>query len=148
MQDENEVRALYRRLLDAWNGQDAEAFGATFTGDGEQVGFDGSQVAGATAIAEATGQIFADHRTARYVALVRSLRFADPDVALLRAEGGLVPPDGDDLVPERNAVHFMVAVRTADGWRITLLQNTPAQFHGRPEAVEALTTELRAELNR
>jgi hypothetical protein len=42
----------------------------------------------------------------------------------------------------------MVAVRTADGWRITLLQNTPAQFHGRPEAVEALTTELRAELNR
>lgn len=80
--------------------------------------------------------------------MVRSVRFADPDVALLRAEVGMVPPDGDDLVPERNAVHFMVAVRTADGWRITLLQNTPAQFHGRPEAVEALTTELRAELNR
>jgi uncharacterized protein (TIGR02246 family) len=148
MRDEAEVRALYRGLLDAWNGQDADGFGAAFAVDGEQVGFDGSQVVGAAAIAEAMGQVFADHRTARYVALVRSVRFADPDVALLRAEVGMVPPDGDDLVPERNAVQSMVAVRRSDGWRIMLFHNTPAQFHGRPEAVEALTSELRAELNR
>ena len=33
----------------------------------------------------------------------------------------------------------------SDGqWRIALFQNTPAQFHGRPEAAEALTDELRA----
>jgi len=27
-------------------------------------------------------------------------------------------------------------------WRIVLLQNTPAQFHGRPELVEDMTREL------
>jgi uncharacterized protein (TIGR02246 family) len=145
--DEDEVRGLYRRLLDAWNGQDAVVFGAAFTDDGEQVGFDGSQVAGATAIGEAMTQIFADHRTARYVALVRSVRFVGADVALLRAEVGMVPPDGNDLVPGRNAVQSMVAMRTTNGWRIALFHNTPAQFDGRPEAVEALTSELRTEWN-
>src|SRR4029450_4648629 len=85
MRDEAEVRALYRGLLDAWNGQDADGFGPPFAVDGEQVGCDGSQVVGAAAIAEAMGQLFADHRTARYVALVRSVRFADPDV-------GMAPP--------------------------------------------------------
>ena len=30
-----------------------------------------------------------------------------------------------------------------DGWRIALYQNTPAQFHGRPELSRALTEELR-----
>jgi len=37
----------------------------------------------------------------------------------------------------------MVAVNRAGEWRIALLQNTPAQFHGRPEMAEALTQDLR-----
>ncbi|MGZ4033139.1 MAG: SgcJ/EcaC family oxidoreductase, partial [Tumebacillaceae bacterium] len=28
-------------------------------------------------------------------------------------------------------------------WQIALFQNTPAQFHGRPELVEQMTAELR-----
>jgi hypothetical protein len=28
-------------------------------------------------------------------------------------------------------------------WRIALFQNTPAQFHGRPELVQQLTEQLR-----
>jgi hypothetical protein len=35
-------------------------------------------------------------------------------------------------------------VRETDAWRAGSLQNTPAQLRGRPEAVEALTDELRA----
>ena len=141
---EHEVVALYQRLLSAWNGQDAQGFGRLFTEDGEQIGFDGSQVAGATAIAAELDRIFTDHRTARFVALVRGVRFPSNDVAVLRAEVGMVPPDGGDVLPDRNAVQSMVAARDADGWRVALFHNTPAQFHGRPEAVEALTDELRS----
>ena len=144
--NEAEIRALHGRLLAAWNARDAKAFGDQFTEDGEQVGYDGSQVAGAAAITDNIGQIFAHHPTARYLALVRSVRFVTVEVAVLRAEVGMVPPGGDDINPDRNAVQSLVAVAGPDGWRVALFHNTPAQFHGRPEASEALTTELRAAL--
>lgn len=138
--------SLYARLLDAWNEQDAAAYGGLFTEDGEQVGYDGSQTAGSGQITEDIGRIFADHKTARYVPLVRGVRFLRPEVAVLRAEVGMVPPGGDDIVPERNAVQSVVATGGPGRWRVALFHNTPAQFHGRPEAAEALTAELRAAL--
>ena len=42
-----------------------------------------------------------------------------------------------------NTVQTLLAKRHAQGWRIVLLQNTPARYHGRPEAAKALTAELR-----
>jgi hypothetical protein len=55
----------------------------------------------------------------------------------------MVPPEQRNLNPDVNAIQTLVAVQESDGWRIALLQNTPAQYHGRPEEVEALTAELR-----
>jgi hypothetical protein len=55
----------------------------------------------------------------------------------------MVPAGQGDLDPDKNAVQTMIAKRHPEGWRIALLQNTPAQYHGRPEAAEALTAELR-----
>lgn len=77
-----EVRALYRRILAAWNAADGRAFAEPFADDGQVIGFDGS----------------------------------------------------------------LVASRGADGWRVALYQNTPAQFHGQPAAAAALTEELRREI--
>jgi hypothetical protein len=50
---------------------------------------------------------------------------------------------GVNLNPAVNAVQSLVAVKNAGEWRIALFQNTPAQFHGRPELVQELTEELR-----
>jgi uncharacterized protein (TIGR02246 family) len=66
-----------------------------------------------------------------------------PELALLGAVVGMVPIGQDDLDPDKNAVQTLVAKRHPEGWRVALLQNTPAQYHGRPEAAEALTAELR-----
>jgi hypothetical protein len=33
----------------------------------------------------------------------------------------------------------LVAQRDDNGWRVVLYHNTPAAFHGRPEASEAMT---------
>ena len=41
-------------------------------------------------------------------------------------------------MPDRHAVQLLVAVREDGPWRACSLQNTPAQLHGHPEAVEAL----------
>ena len=88
-------------------------------------------------------QIFADHPTAAYVGKVREVRFLAPEVALLRAVAGMVPPGRSDLNPAVNTVQSLVAAKQDGRWRIALYQNTPAQFHGRPDLAEELTEELR-----
>jgi uncharacterized protein (TIGR02246 family) len=135
------VRDLYAQLLTAWNDRDADRFGSLFAPDGESVGFDGTQSHGPQ-IAEHLKTVFTDHPTAAYVAKVREVRAVGPDAAVLRAIVGMVPPGGDKLKPDVNAVQTLLAERVASGWRIVLLQNTPAQHHGRPDLVEQHTAEL------
>ncbi|WP_055587499.1 SgcJ/EcaC family oxidoreductase [Peterkaempfera griseoplana] len=138
------VRELYRALLEGWNTRDAEAFAATFAEDGEAIGFDGSRHCGRDQIAADMAALFAGHLTPVYVAKVRGVRLLGSDAAVLQAVAGLVPPGESDVKPELNARQTIVAGRLGGGgWRIVLLQNTPAQFHGRPELREGLTAELR-----
>jgi uncharacterized protein (TIGR02246 family) len=141
--DLDAVPALYESVLTCWNSRDAAGYGALFADDASLVGFDGSCVETAPAITEHLQSIFGDHEPASYVWKVREVRELGPDVALLRAVVGMVPPGASDIKPEVNAVQAMVAVHRADRWRIAHLQSTPAAFHGRPEEVDALTNELR-----
>jgi uncharacterized protein (TIGR02246 family) len=143
---ETAVRDLYRRLLDGWNRDSAEDFAAAFAEDGEIVGFDGSQNSGREEIAAEIGRIFADHETGTYVGKVREVRPLGSDAAVLSAVAGVVPAGQSDLEPKLNSVQALVAERRDGEWQVVLYQNTPAQFHGRPELVEGLTEELRQEL--
>jgi uncharacterized protein (TIGR02246 family) len=137
------IAELYGRVMECWNRRDARGYAATFADDGNVVGFDGSQVDGRTAIESHLRAIFSDHQPATYVWKIREVRFLAPDVAILRAVVGMVPPGQTDVNPGANAVQSLVAVKQEGVWQIALFQNTPAQFYGRPEAVQALTEELR-----
>jgi len=139
---DREVRALYRRILDGWNRASGDDFAAAFADDGEVVGFDGSQCAGRAAIAAEMGQIFADHDTGAYVGKVKSVRLLGTHAAVLRAVAGVVPAGRSDIEPQT-----LVAERRDVEWQVVLYQNTPAQFHGRPELVDSLTAELCQELD-
>lgn len=143
----DEVQALYRRLLKAWNDQDARAMADQFTEDGESIGFDGSQSIGREEIYSHLKPIFEDHPTARFVSIVKNVRHLGTGVVMLRAIAGMVPRGQSDLQPKLNTQHTVVAVQGEGRWRIQLFQNTPAQFHGRPELVEQMTEELRERLS-
>ncbi|HEU5432507.1 MAG TPA: SgcJ/EcaC family oxidoreductase [Thermomicrobiales bacterium] len=140
---ERSIRQLYERLLAAWNRRSAADYAALFAADGDVVGFDGSPVDGRAAIEAHLADIFAHHETAAYVSVVREARLLTPDVALLRAVVGMIPPGQSDLNPAANAVQSLVASRRDGRWRIDLFHNTPAAFHRRPEECDALTEELR-----
>ena len=87
--------------------------------------------------------IFEDHPTAPFVTKVKDIRPLGTDAAILHAIAGMIPPGKTDIEPSVNAHQTLVAVKKDDDWRIELFQNTPAQFHGRPELVEEMTEELR-----
>lgn len=141
--DEITVHTLYQQLLYGWNKRNADAFAILFAENGEVIGFDGSQMTGRGEIASTLQQIFADHITAPYVSKVRSVHLLSPEVAILRAIVGMIPPGQQDLNPAVNAHQTLVAVKRDGMWRIQLFQTTPAQFHGRPELVQQMTEELR-----
>jgi uncharacterized protein (TIGR02246 family) len=134
--------AVYTRMIEAWNQRDAVGFASLFTADGSVVGFDGSQMNGATQIATELRAIFANHPTAAYVAKVRLVRPLDSQSMLLRAVVGMALPGKAELNPAVNAIQSLVIVESTGRPRIALLQNTPAAFHGRPDLAEQLTAEL------
>lgn len=133
-------------MLVHWNNADAERMGALFSESAEHVGFDGSQLSGRESITEEMRRVFADHQTGKFVTKVKWTRSLGEVAALLRAVAGMIPPGGSDIEPKLNVVHTLVAEQSDGGWSITLFQNTPAQWHGRPEMVERHTEEIRAEL--
>jgi uncharacterized protein (TIGR02246 family) len=137
-----EVQELYETLIGAWNRRDANGMAACFAKRGLQIGFDGSTATGPDEIFQHLEPIFTDHPTATYVTKVREVRSLGPDAALLVAVSGLVPPGRAEVSPATNAHQTVLAVREGRVWRIELFQNTPAQFHGRPELVNSMTAEL------
>ncbi|MEH7502170.1 SgcJ/EcaC family oxidoreductase [Neobacillus drentensis] len=143
----NEVKAIYTQLLDAWNERNAEGMAELYSEDGESIGFDGSQSIGRQEIFSHLKPIFEHHLTARFVSKVKDVRFLSSEIAILRAIAGMVPTGQSDINPNVNTHHTLVVVKSEGNWRIHLFQNTPAQFHGRPEVVQQMTEELRELLN-
>lgn len=141
--DENKIRELYHDLLEYWNRRDVKGYASLFAESGNIIGFDGSQENGQAEIEAHLSQIFRDHPTAAYIGKVREVRFLTPEVAVLRAVVGMIPPGQNDINPNVNAIQTLVASKHADQWQIEVFHNTPAAFHGRPELSQALTDELR-----
>lgn len=141
-ESEEGVRALYESLLSAWNRRDAAGMARLYGTGGTQIGFDGSHMSGAAEIEAHLAPIFAHHPTGAFVSIVREVRTLGPGTALLRADASMIPAGKEEINPAVNAVQTLVATNTEGAWRIALFQNTPAAFHGRPDAAARLTEEL------
>jgi uncharacterized protein (TIGR02246 family) len=141
------IQSLHREILSSWNDRDAAAYARCFTEDAAVIGFDGSEMNGRAQIERTLAQIFSDHPTGAYIAKVREIRYLRPDIAILRAVVGMVPAGRADLNPDLNAIQVLVAVKRDGRWEGVTFQNTPAAYHGRPEAKEQLSEELREVLH-
>jgi uncharacterized protein (TIGR02246 family) len=146
--DAEAVRALYRSVIDGWNDRDAAAMARHFAPHVHMIGFDGSEVTGSDRAREYVAAIFANHKVASFVSLVREVQEVAPGVAILHAHAGMLPPGQATINPAVNVVQTLVAVKHDAAWRIVLFQNTPAAWHGREDDVKALTAELQAEVDR
>ena len=141
-QDEQEVRNLYKNLLNNWNDNNAQGFAKLFAANGNTIGFDGSQMNGQKEIEDELTKIFANHKVASYVSIVREVRSLSPSVYLLRAVAGMVPPGKSEINSKVNAIQTLVAEKVSGQFKIAIFQNTPATFHERPDLSKQLTDEL------
>jgi len=143
---EETIKKVYKQLTYSWNERNAQGMASLFTESGESIGFDGSISKGPEEIVTHLEPIFRDHPTAPFVAKIKEIKFIGDKAAILRAIAGMIPPGESDIKPEVNT-HHTLALECIEGeWKIELFQNTPAQFHGRPELVEQMTDELREQL--
>ncbi|WP_100010285.1 SgcJ/EcaC family oxidoreductase [Lentibacillus sediminis] len=140
---QNEINNLYQKLINAWNKRDAKDMAEEFAERGVQIGFDGSKVIGREEILSHLEPIFENHPTPPFVTKVKDIRALGTDAAILQAIAGMIPPGKTDIDPTVNAHQSLVVAKIDNDWQIELFQNTPAQFHGRPELVEQMTEELR-----
>jgi len=136
------THALYKQLIDAWNNRNASAFGGLFAEDGLCIGYDGSEMFGKQEISSSLATIFKGHATAKYVSIIRDIKNLDDNLQMIRAHVGMLPPNKSTIDGSKNAIQVMVARVDKGTEHIILFQNTPAQYHGRPEMQEKLTREL------
>ena len=142
------VESLNHQLLESWNKMDAMQFASLFAENGSVIGFDGSQANGRHEIEAHLAGIFANHTVASYIGIIKEIRFFSPEIAILRAVAGMVPPGQYEINPKTNAVQTVVVRRENKRFAIETYQNTPAAFHGRPELTKQLTEEVRSELQK
>ncbi len=147
LSDEAAVRALYDRLTRAWNIRDARAFAACFIEDGYIVGYDGTVIDGRDEIAYHIGDIFAHHQTPAYITKVTRVLFINADTAVVRGIVGMPSLTTGTINPVLNSIQSLTAHWRDGAWHVAIFQNTPAQFHGRPELVAEMTRELQEVLD-
>lgn len=123
--DEAAIRALHKRVLDAWAQGSGEAFAAPFSADADFVAFDGSVLRGREQIA-ATHQELFDRwlNRSRRVDEQTSVRFLGSDLAIVMSVGGTVMRGRSEPAPERDSIQTLVTVREAGAWSFVLFQNT------------------------
>ncbi len=127
-EDSREIAdAAARRLQDAWNAADGEAFGAPFTDDAEFVDIRGHYHTGRETVARGHQAIFDTiYRGSAIAYEVASARQIAEGVILAHVRGTLDAPGGP-LAGTHHALAALVLVSTREGWRVTSFHNTLVQ---------------------
>ena len=90
--------------------------------------------------------VFMDHNPHQIVAIERSMHMLAPTVCRYLGDVGFVDPDSGELDESLNSRQTLIAALGNEGWRIHLLQTTPATMYAAPGTQLALSEELRAVL--
>lgn len=133
MNEQGPVFALYEKLIEAWNQRDADAFSNLFQGKGEIVGFDGTRVMGRKEIQGHLQDVFSKDQTPPYIAAAQRVHSIKSGVVSLSAKAGMKTGDDADFHQDLWSEQSLVTVKTKDGWKIALFQNTPATLSGDSE---------------
>ncbi|HEX5598948.1 MAG TPA: SgcJ/EcaC family oxidoreductase [Micromonosporaceae bacterium] len=122
--DDREIKELFGRLVRAWTDNDAVAYGACFTADSDYVSYDGTRAVGRQDMQEAHDRLFRGVLAgSALVGEIESIRHVAVGVAIVHGTASVLMPWRSKLPKRRLSRQTLVAVRTEDGWRFTVLHN-------------------------
>jgi uncharacterized protein (TIGR02246 family) len=122
--DDQELKALFQRVCQAWTDGDAAAYGACFTADCDYVSFDGARAHGRDQVIESHDKLFRGVLFgSALVGEVESIRYVTEDVAVLHGTGSVLVAWRSQIPKRRLTRNTIVAVRGPDGWRFTAIHN-------------------------
>ena len=123
-QAEKIARELIKKLEDAWNAADGQAFGAPCTEDADFVAIRGDYHKSREAIAEGHQSIFNTiYKDSRITYVLLQARTLTDNVILAHARSDLSAPSGP-LTGEHSAVATLVVVHRDGKWQIAGFHNT------------------------
>lgn len=127
-QDETQIRALYRQMLDSW--QDAVAYAQCFAPDADYIIADGKLERGWKEIVEGHEIIFsAWARNSSLEGRIDRIRFLTSDVAILTAYGHIIYNDDRSSDNNKRTIYTLTAQKTDATWTFVAYQNTPLGGH-------------------
>jgi len=118
-QDENAVREIVQKYLDARDRRDAKAVEALFTGDADQLVSSGEWRKGRDAVVRGT-LASSDASGGKRTITVESVRFVTRDTAIADGRYELAGTNGAET---RKMWTTFVMTRTPAGWRIAAIRN-------------------------
>jgi uncharacterized protein (TIGR02246 family) len=127
--DQADVRALPQRIVDAWAGNDADAFADTFTPDATMILPGDVFLHGRTAIRDYMAHAYAGPlKNTRVTGTPLALSFIAADVAVVITEGGVLEPGQTVVAPEREIRATWVAAKQDDHWLLSAYHNSPVNL--------------------
>jgi len=122
--DEVAIRALIDRQVKGWDAGDSGSYASVFTPDADYVTFLGGRHKGRDEIATSYAPLLENLlKGSRLRAQITQLRYLAPDVALIQAQA-VVTKRARRWNRGGDRVNTSIAVRTDDGWRLAVSQNT------------------------
>jgi uncharacterized protein (TIGR02246 family) len=122
--DEDAIRAIHQRMIDAWNTGDAAAFAAPFTDDADFIAFEGTHLKGRREIASFHQQIFDTVvKGTRLQGEVKFVRFLSPVLAVMHSGVRVTLQRQTEASPSRDSMQLTVVAKRGGEWRGEGLMN-------------------------
>lgn len=122
--NEKAIRAIHRKVIDAWNASDGTAFAAAFTDEVDFVVWEGTHLNGRQALAAFTQQIFDTVvKGSRLEGEVKFVRFLSPVLAVMHSVVRTALAGQTKPSPSRDSIELTVVTKRDGEWRGESLMN-------------------------
>ena len=122
--DEDAIRAIHQRMIDAWNAGDAAAFAAPFTDEANFVAFEGTHLKGRREIASFHQQIFDTVvKGTRLEGEVKFVHLLNAVLGVMHSVVRVTLPGQTEASPSRDSMQLTVVAKRDGEWRSEGLMN-------------------------
>jgi uncharacterized protein (TIGR02246 family) len=122
--DEDTIRAIHHRMIDAWNAGDAAAFAAPFTNEADFVAFEGTHLKGRREIRSFHQRIFDSVvKGTRLQGEVKFVRFLSATLAIMHSEVKVTLQGQTETSPSRDSMQLTAVAKRDGEWRGEGLMN-------------------------